>query len=194
MERVIEKKLNTWKSLDRRKPLLVRGARQVGKTFSVRKFGKELFDSFTEVDLERNRNWHRIFDSDLNPQRILAELEVVTGQKIIPGETLLFFDEIQSCPRAIMALRYFFEELPEMHVVAAGSLLEFALENISFPVGRVQFLEMHPMNFMEYLWAIDKKRLSDIICQKPEKISVPSQLLIIITEKSSQINIKNKIF
>ncbi len=171
MERIVEKKLNVWKSLERRKPLLVRGARQVGKTFSVRKFGKELFESFVEIDLERNRNWHKIFDSDLNAQRILAELEVVTGQKIVPGETLLFFDEIQSCPRAIMALRYFFEELPEIHVVAAGSLLEFALEDISFPVGRVQFLEMHPMNFVEYLWAIDKRKLSDIICQKPGKVS-----------------------
>ena len=173
MERIVEKNLNAWKLSERRKPLLVKGARQVGKTFSIRKFGKELFNSFAEIDLERNRNWHKIFDSDLNPQRILTELEVVTGRKIIPGETLLFLDEIQSCPRAIMALRYFFEELPQMHVVAAGSLLEFALEDISFPVGRVQFLEMHPMNFMEYLWAIDKRKLADIVCRKPEKVSEP---------------------
>ena len=173
MKRIIEKDLNTWKLMERRKPLLVRGARQVGKTYSLRKFGKDLFSSFAEVDLERNRNWHKIFDSNLNPQRILSELEVVTGQKIIPGETLLFFDEIQSCPKAIMALRYFFEELPQLHVVAAGSLLEFALENISFPVGRVQFLEMHPMNFTEYLWAIDKGELADIVCRKPEKLSEP---------------------
>jgi len=171
MERIVEKSLEAWKSLKRRKPLLVRGARQVGKTFSIRKFGKELFNSLAEVDLERNRNWHKIFDSDLNPQRILTELEVVLGQKIIPGETLLFLDEIQSCPKAIMALRYFLEELPQMHVVAAGSLLEFALEDISFPVGRVQFLEMHPMNFVEYLWAVDKKMLADIVCRKPQKVS-----------------------
>lgn len=171
MERIIEKKLKSWKSLKRRKPLLVRGARQVGKTFSIRKFGKESFDSFADVDLERNRNWHKIFDADLNPQRILTELEIVLGQKVVPGETLLFLDEIQSCPRAIMALRYFFEELPEMHVVAAGSLLEFALEDIPFPVGRVQFLEMYPMNFVEYLWAIDKKMLAEIICQKPGRVS-----------------------
>ena len=171
MERLVEKKLKFWKSLNRRKPLLVRGARQVGKTYSIRKFGRELFDSFAEVDLERNRTWHKIFDIDLNPQRILTELEIVLEQKIIPGETLLFFDEIQSCPRAIMALRYFFEELPELHVVAAGSLLEFALDDIPFPVGRVQFLEMHPMNFVEYLWAIDKKTLADIICQKPGPVS-----------------------
>lgn len=173
MERIVEKNLKAWKLSERRKPLLVRGARQVGKTFSIRKFGKELFNSFAEVDLERNRNWHKIFDSDLNPQRILTELEVVTGRKIIPGETLLFLDEIQSCPRAIMALRYFFEELPRMHVVAAGSLLEFALEDISFPVGRVQFLEMYPMTFVEYLWAIDKRKLADIVCRKPEKVSEP---------------------
>ena len=173
MERIIEKNLNAWKLLERRKPLLVRGARQVGKTFSVRKFGKVLFNSFVEVDLERNRNWHKIFESDSNPQRIISELEVVTGQKIIPGETLLFFDEIQSCPKAIMALRYFYEELPRIHVVAAGSLLEFALEHLSFPVGRVQFLEMHPMNFVEYLWAIDKKMLADIVFRKPQKILLP---------------------
>ena len=173
MERIVEKNLNAWKSLERRKPLLVRGARQVGKTFSVRKFGKELFNSFVEVDLERNRNWHKIFESDSNPQRIISELEVITGQKIIPGETLLFFDEIQSCSKAITALRYFYEELPQIHIIAAGSLLEFALEHLSFPVGRVQFLEMHPMNFVEYLWAIDKKMLADIVCQKPEKVSGP---------------------
>lgn len=171
MKRIVEKKLENWKLLDRRKPLLVRGARQVGKTFSIKKFGKELFGSLATVDLERNRKWHKIFNDDLNPQRILAELEIVLGQKIIPGETLLFLDEIQACPRAIMALRYFYEEFPELHVAAAGSLLEFALEDISFPVGRVQFLEMHPMNFVEYLWAIDKEMMADVVCRKPERIS-----------------------
>lgn len=170
MRRMIEEQLREWKTSTRRKPLLVRGARQVGKTYSIRQFGQEQFDEFAIVDLERNRDWHRVFSGDLNPKHILTELEVLLGQKIVPGKKLLFFDEIQSCPRAIMALRYFHEEMPELHVVGAGSLLEFALQDISFPVGRVQFLEMHPLLFAEYLWAMGKEKAADIVLGEPEDV------------------------
>jgi len=166
---MVEQELLRWKESERRKPLIVRGARQVGKTYSIERLGRDSFDGVVRVDLERNRDWHRVFEGNLAAQSIVSELEVLTNSKIAPGETLLFFDEIQSCPRAITALRYFFEELPELHVVAAGSLLEFGLAEISFPVGRVQFLEMHPMTFAEYLWAIGKDKAAEVVLGEPSK-------------------------
>ena len=132
--------------------------------------GRDHFDRLVKIDLERNRDWHRVFDGDLDAGRIRTELEVLTDQSIDPGESLLFLDEIQSCPRAIMALRYFHEELPDLHVIAAGSLLEFAIADIPFPVGRIQVLDMHPMTFAEYLRATGQDRLADIV------LGVPSAL------------------
>lgn len=169
MKRLIEKDLLDWKNSARRKPLIVRGARQVGKTYSIKKFGEDQFESTLVVDLERNPNWHRIFESDLDPKKIKSELEIVLNARIIPGRTLLFMDEIQSCPRVIMALRYLYEELPELHVIAAGSLLEFVLGQISFPVGRVQFYDMHPMSFVEYLWALKRDEAANILLSPPSK-------------------------
>jgi hypothetical protein len=171
MKRLIESKLLDWKNSKRRKPLIVRGARQVGKTYSIDKFGREFFDNLVSIDLEKNRDWHAIFSGNLNPERIISELEIFLNIKIIPGKTLLFFDEIQSCPRAIMALRYFYEDFPELHVIAAGSLLEFAMKDISFPVGRVQYLEMYPLNFAEYLLAVGRDEATDVIMAKPRNIS-----------------------
>jgi len=168
MRRLIDPLLSKWATSPRRKPLVIRGARQVGKTFSVQAMGREQFQETVAIDLERNRDWHRVFDGNLDARRILSELEVLTGKKIKPGRTLLFLDEIQACPRAIMALRYFYEESPELHVIAAGSLLEFALGEISVPVGRVQYLEMHPMTFAEYLWAIGNDAAADTVQGKPQ--------------------------
>ena len=111
------------------------------------RFGEDCFDTVAVVNLERNPEWHRIFDGNLDAVGIRADLEIVLKQKILPGRTLLFIDEIQSCPRAITALRYFYEEMPNLHVVAAGSLLEFAMADIYFPVGRVQFLYLYPPLF-----------------------------------------------
>ena len=167
MRRLIDPLLSKWATSPRRKPLVIRGARQVGKTFSVQAMGREQFQETVAIDLERNRDWHRVFDGNLDARRILSELEVLTGKKIKPGRTLLFLDEIQACPRAILALRYFYEESPELHVIAAGSLLEFALGEISVPVGRVQYLEMHPMTFAEYLWAIGNDPAADTVQEKP---------------------------
>jgi len=171
MRRFIAQDLKAWKDSERRKPLIVRGARQVGKTFSVEQLGRDEFKEFVKVDLERNPDWHGLFEGNLAPKDIVAELEVLANQRIKPEDTLLFFDEIQACPRAVMALRYFYEEMPELHLVAAGSLLEFALSKISFPVGRVQYIEMHPMSFAEYLWAIGKEKAADIVLGEPRAVS-----------------------
>jgi len=167
VKRHIDRRLREWRDSGRRKPLIIRGARQVGKTYSVRQFGQAHFDQLAAIDLERNRNLHTIFSGDLDPRRILAELEIFLDVKITPGKTLLFLDEIQSCPPALMALRYFHEECPNLHVVAAGSLLEFTMSDVSFPVGRMQFLDMRPMTFVEYLWAIGKEQAAEVVLSRP---------------------------
>ena len=171
MLRFIDNELRLWKEGTRRKPLILRGARQVGKTWSLKEFGKKRFESLALVDLERNQPLRKLFDGDLKVTRICSDLEVILQQKITPGKTLLFFDEIQACPRAITALRYFYEEMPELHVVAAGSLLEFALAESSFPVGRVQFLNLYPLCFAEYLEAIGNAPAAMAVLGNPADIS-----------------------
>lgn len=169
MKRFIESALIDWKSSPRRKPLILRGARQVGKTYSLKHFGKEYFgENVVFVDLEKHPEWQALFTKNLDAKRILSELEWVLHHKITPGETLLIFDEIQTCPAALRALRYFYEEIADLHVIAAGSLLEFALSEISFPVGRVQFLEMGPLNFIEFLLAVHKPQLAELVLQGPQ--------------------------
>jgi predicted AAA+ superfamily ATPase len=171
MKRFIDNELKRWKENKRRKPLILRGARQVGKTYSLMQFGQNYFDSVALVDMERNPDWHRVFNGNLQAKRICADLEILLKQKIIPEKTLLFIDEIQACPRAITALRYFYEELPDLHVVAAGSLLEFAMKDISFPVGRVQFLYLHPLCFVEYLKASGNDEAANILLAPPGTVS-----------------------
>jgi predicted AAA+ superfamily ATPase len=173
MRRFIDDELRKWKEGKRRKPLILRGARQVGKTWSLKAFGASQFENMALVDLERNAVLRRVFDGDLSARRICADLELFLGQKITPGKTLLFIDEIQAAPRAITALRYFFEELPGLHVVAAGSLLEFALKEASFPVGRIQFLTLHPLCFAEYLEAVGNAQAAGAVLREPATISVP---------------------
>lgn len=150
---------------------MVRGARQVGKTYSIEKLGRDHFPKLVTVDLEKNRGWHRIFAGDLDADHVLHELEIVTDTTIQPGSTLLFLDEIQACPRALMALRYLYEARPDLHVIAAGSLLELAFREVSFPVGRVQFLEMHPMTFVEFLWAIGAEPTAALVLGSPKATS-----------------------
>ena len=171
MLRFIDNDLRRWQKSTRRKPLILRGARQVGKTWSIKEFGKSRFESLALVDLERNHSLRKLFDGDLKVTRICSDLEVLLQQKITPGKTLLFFDKIQACPRAITALRYFYEEMPELHVVAAGSLLEFALEENSFPVGRVQFLNLYPLCFAEYLEAIGNGAAAKAVLGNAAEIS-----------------------
>ena len=170
MYRVVVDDLKKWKESDRRKPLLLRGARQVGKTYSVIEFGKEYFDGNVHVfNFEKNPELESIFEENLDSNRIFTELELFVGKSITSGTDLLFFDEIQECPKAIMSLRYFYEEKPDLHVIAAGSLLEFVLGEIRFPVGRLQVLYMHPMTFDEFLLATNKELLAHKIksCKEP---------------------------
>lgn len=167
MRRLVTDELIKWSDAPRRKPLIVRGARQVGKTWAVNDFGDRRFGVVHAVDLERRRDLHRLFDGDLDPRRILSELEILLGRRIAVGEDLLFLDEIQACPRALVALRYFYEGLPELHVIAAGSLLEFAVGGFSFPVGRVQFLQVFPMTFREFLWALGDDVAAEIAAAEP---------------------------
>ncbi len=163
MIREIDKNLIEWKKDCNRKPLLIRGARQIGKTYSVRKLS-ERFDTFLEVNFEENPNIKKLFDDSLTPSLICEKLSAYYNQEIIPGKTLLFFDEIQNCPKAISSLRFFYEKMPELHLIATGSLLEFAFEEIpSMGVGRIKSLFMFPLSFNEFLTALNEKLLLNII-------------------------------
>lgn len=162
MRRIVDSALQKWKKSSTRKPLIIRGARQVGKTTAIRHLS-ESFADFVEINFETEPKWRNIFDGTLDPARLLIDLELIAEQKIIPEQTLLFFDEVQACPQALLALRYFYEKLPQLHVIAAGSLLEFAIDEVGVPVGRVQFLYMYPLSFIEFLWALNKDILIDAI-------------------------------
>ena len=165
INRLIDIELENWRNSDSRKPLLLRGARQVGKSSSIRKLG-EKFEYFLEVNFEKDINVKNLFATadNLQPQTLCDKLSLLKETPIIPGKTLLFFDEIQSCLPAISSLRFFYEDYPELHVVAAGSLLEFALEGIpSFGVGRIRSLFMYPFSFSEFLTACDNHLLRNTI-------------------------------
>ena len=170
MKRLAENQLIRWKDSPRRKPLIVRGARQVGKTWLIEKVLGEQFDHVATVNLELHQDAHKHFQGSLIPQRILQALELICG-RVEPGKTLLFLDEIQACPKAITALRYFYEEMPELHVVAAGSLLEFAFGEASVPVGRIQYLHLSPMTFYEYLLALGRDVVAEKLLTPPGDLS-----------------------
>ena len=151
INRTVDKELLNWKSDKYRKPLLLRGARQVGKTNTIRELSKH-FKNFLEINFEETQEIHKLFDGNLSPFEICENLSLFYAIPIKEGETLLFFDEIQQCIPAIRSLRFFFEKMPGLHVIAAGSLLEFALENIpSFGVGRIHSIFMYPLSFNEFL-------------------------------------------
>lgn len=174
LKRFIDLYLDQWVSDSERKPLLIRGARQVGKTFAVRALGKRTFKSFVEINCEElEEDTKNIFEKDLRPERILNELALLIGEPITPGETLLFIDEIQVIPRAILALRYFYEKIPELHVIAAGSLLEFALEKVGVPVGRLDSFYMYPLTFLEFLFAKKEKLLVNAIQELDDETPMP---------------------
>jgi len=181
LERNIDTDLINWRNETERKPLLVRGARQVGKSSSIRKLG-EGFDSFLEVNFEEHKRVHSLFEGDLTPQILCENLSVMFDTEIAPGKTLLFFDEIQACIPAISSLRFFYEKMPELHVVAAGSLLEFALTEIpSFGVGRIRSIYMYPLSFDEFLLGIGQTKLLELKkkanAQRPLAIPIHEKLL-----------------
>ena len=179
MFRAAQRQIEQWTTSPRRKPLVVRGARQVGKTWLVEHVAAAAFESIVKIDLEKRRDLHGLFGDNLDPHAIVRHLEVESGRRIIPGRTLLFIDEIQACPRAIVALRYFHEHVPELHVIAAGSLLEFALGEISVPVGRMQYLHLHPMTFSEYLRGIGNDVAAETAALHPSTVDpgIQRQLL-----------------
>lgn len=164
MERRIDLFLNQWKNSPIRQPLLVRGARQVGKTYSVNAFGKRLFENTVCINFEEVPEFQGCF-SEFDPKKVIDRISILTNQKIEPGRTLLFLDEIQECPRAITSLRYFYEKMPLLHVIGAGSLIEFALRSKKFrmPVGRVQSMFMFPLSFDEYLMAAGENNIYDYL-------------------------------
>ncbi len=166
MERNATNYLDQWKKRPDRKPLVVRGTRQVGKTFLIEGFGRKRFRSCATVDLELWDQLHSLFKIK-DPLKIIEELSLFSGlsEDIVPGETLLFLDEIQACPEALACLRYFRERLPELHVIAAGSLLDFHLREFhhSMPVGRIEFLNLYPMTFEEFLLANGESRLVEYL-------------------------------
>jgi len=152
MERLLETSLVVWKNREEHVPILLRGARQVGKSYLVRQFGQANFEDVAIVDFENRPELKEAF-STREPQELLTRLEFALRKPIHPGRSLLFLDEIQLCPEALIALRYFKEQMPKLHVIAAGSLLEFLLkdESFNFPVGRVEFYYLRPFSFQEYL-------------------------------------------
>jgi predicted AAA+ superfamily ATPase len=164
VERFALNHLRTWKNSPNRKPLIIRGARQVGKSYLARAFAEEAFEGIAEVNFERQPDVASLFASN-DPAKILPLLELRLNCPIRPGRTLLFLDEIQAAPTVITALRYFFEAMPDLHVVAAGSLLEFALADLCapMPVGRIEFLHLGPMQFEEFLRASGGERLADFL-------------------------------
>lgn len=162
LKRKIDNALVDWKNNNERKPLLLRGARQVGKSSAVRNLASQ-FDYFVEINFEENASVEELFNKSLNPNQIIENLTILTGIPIIPGRTLLFLDEIQKCIPAISSLRFFYEQMPELHVIAAGSLLEFALKEIpSFGVGRIRSVFMFPFSFDEFLEAIGENALLEL--------------------------------
>lgn len=164
MERLLISKLVEWKEKAGRKPLILKGVRQCGKTYLLKEFGKRHYDSCAYFNFEENDALKKVFEKDYDTSRILFELGLYCGKTIEPGKTLLVLDEIQECGRAITAMKYFCENAPEYHIVCAGSLLGIALQKqLSFPVGKVDFLTLYPMSFSEFLRAADSDQLADFV-------------------------------
>lgn len=174
MKRTLIQQLRKWRHSPIRKPLILRGARQVGKTYLINEFGKE-FTSFVSLNLEKMPDAATLFEETLDPSILIQKLTYLTEKPIIPGETLLFIDEAQVSPRALIALRYFYEEMPALHVIAAGSLLDFAIEKVGVPVGRVSFMYLFPLSFMEFLRASGRDIVADAIMNHsfPQPVSAP---------------------
>lgn len=167
MKRELSSALITWKNKSNRKPLILRGARQVGKTWLLQEFGKSEYTQTAYVNFEKSRHLKTIFESDFDTERIITALEIETGLKIQKNSTLIILDEIQEAPKALTALKYFQENSPEYHIVCAGSLLGVMLHaHVSFPVGKVEFLDVYPLSFREFLWALGENALDELLEKK----------------------------
>jgi len=173
MRRTIFSDLTTWKNAANRKPLILKGARQVGKTTILKEFGKELFPTAHYINFEKDESLSQIFEKDLNPKRILQELSFVVDSSINPEKDLLILDEIQAYPKALTALKYFHEELTGFAVCAAGSLLGLQLGKSSFPVGKIEYMEMFPMCFEEFLNGVGEERYAELLRGLSAKDTIP---------------------
>ena len=175
MYREILEDLKEWKDNPGRKPLLLTGVRQCGKTYIIEEFARENFKSYVRINFEESEKLSSIFDYDFDVRRIVAELEMNCRTKIVPGETCVFFDEIQECPRAITSLKYFCENMRELHLICAGSLLGVAIkkQQLSFPVGKVNRLELHPMDFREFVIAKGRDDLIRVFENWPVDREIP---------------------
>lgn len=175
MYREITQELIRWKDKRRRKPLILTGVRQCGKTYIINEFGNSHFKNMAYLNFEESENAGAIFEYDFNVDRIITEIGYLTGETIVPGETLLFLDEIQICPKAITALKYFCENKRELHVICAGSLLGVAIkrDQMSFPVGKVNRLQLYPMSFKEFVIACGRTDLVEILSKWPTDRAVP---------------------
>ncbi len=164
MYRIAIEKLFKWKESKYRKPLIIEGARQVGKTWLMKEFGRQAYKDTVYINFDSNSRVEGLFASDLDTGRLIMGLELYAGRKINPNNTLLIFDEVQEVPRALASLKYFYENAPQYHIVCAGSLLGIALhEGTSFPVGKVDFLKLYPLSFREFLMATDKERFAELL-------------------------------
>ncbi|RGL76977.1 DUF4143 domain-containing protein [Eggerthella lenta] len=163
MHRTAMRNLLSWKASPRRKPLIVNGARQVGKTWLIKEFGKQHFKTVAYINFDNNQRMPHAFEGALSPERLIPMLEAESSVEIDPSTTLIVLDEIQEVPRALKSLKYFYEEAPECHVIAAGSSLGIALHNNSFPVGKVSFLDLHPLSFSEFLLALGRAPLANLV-------------------------------
>lgn len=164
MYRIAIEKLYKWKNSKRRKPLIIKGARQVGKTWLMKEFGKQAYADTVYINFDSNSGMAGLFAADLDTDRLILGLELYAGHKINPDDTLLIFDEIQEVPRALASLKYFYENAPQYHIVCAGSLLGIALhQGTSFPVGKVDFIKLYPLSFREFLMATGGERFAELL-------------------------------
>ena len=174
MKRFITDSLIAWKNSKTRKPLILKGARQVGKTYILKEFGEKYYHDMVYFNFDHDEELSDLFKNTKDPKRIIEQLALASGKKIVPNDTLIFFDEIQECPNALNTLKYFCEEVPEYHIVCAGSLLGIRLSRTSFPVGKVDFLQLYPLSFSEFLIADHCENLVEYMSHLDQIEPIPS--------------------
>ena len=183
MKRFILEELLKWKESKYRKPLILKGVRQIGKTYILKQFGEENYEGVAYFNFDHDEDLYNLFNNTKNPKRILEQLSFIYGKSILPGKTLIIFDEIQECPNALNSLKYFQEEANEYHIACAGSLLGIRLSHTSFPVGKVEFLNMYPMTFSEFLIADNCENLVEYMKSIKEIENIPDIFFNQLEEK-----------
>ena len=183
MKRFILEQLIKWKESKYRKPLILKGARQIGKTYILKQFGEKNYEGVAYFNFDHDEDLYNLFSNTKDPSRILEQLSFIYGKAIIPGKTLIIFDEIQECPNALNSLKYFQEEASEYHIACAGSLLGIRLSHTSFPVGKVDFLNMYPMTFTEFLIADNCENLVEYMKSIEKVATIPDIFFNQLEEK-----------